>query len=177
MLEVLVGAAFRSLLLATAVWLTLRLPGLRNRHVQLIAWTIVLAASLLMPVATRVAALVIPPSSIIVPDVDQVVPPHSAALLTQLANVAPWQMPPASTAVPESGLDDPAATADPRDRSDAASDLFDWRALASLVYAAVCGTLIARFRFAAICTRKSRRTTCEPSCARTADRLIRDHAV
>ena len=144
MLEVLVGAALRSLLLAAAVWLTLRLPGLRNRQVQLIAWTIVLAASLLMPVATRVAALVIPPSPIIVPDVDQVFPLNPRVPPSQPADVALDGMLQTSATAPLAMRDDSPVMSDLRHRADATSHRFDWRTLASWVYAAVCGTLITR---------------------------------
>jgi hypothetical protein len=50
MLALLVGAALRSLVLAAAVWLVLRIPALGNTRMQLTAWIIVLAAALLMPV-------------------------------------------------------------------------------------------------------------------------------
>jgi hypothetical protein len=144
MLGVLVGAALRSLLLASAVWLTLRLPGLRNRQVQLIAWTIVLAASLLMPVATRVAALVIPLSPIIVPDVDQVFPLNPGVPPNQPADVAFDGMLQTSATAPLAMWDDPPVMSDLRHRADATLHWFDWRTLASWVYAAVCGTLITR---------------------------------
>ncbi|WP_158923565.1 M56 family metallopeptidase [Acidisphaera sp. S103] len=60
MLEMLVGAAVRSLLLAAVVGLGLKLCRTRNPHVLLAAWTLVLGASLLMPAATRLAAAALP---------------------------------------------------------------------------------------------------------------------
>ena len=60
MLEMLVGAALRSLLLAAAVGLGLTLCRTRNPHVRLMAWTVVLVASLLMPAVSRLAALALP---------------------------------------------------------------------------------------------------------------------
>ena len=60
MIEALLGSALRSIGLATFVWLSLKLLRLRNPHIQLTMWTIVLAASLLMPVATQLTAVAIP---------------------------------------------------------------------------------------------------------------------
>ena len=60
MLKMLFGASLRSLLLAAAVGLGLTLCHARNPHVRLIAWTVVLVASLLMPAATRLAASALP---------------------------------------------------------------------------------------------------------------------
>ena len=144
MLEVLVEAATRSFVVAAVVWLVLRLPGLRDRRIQSTAWIVVLAASLLMPVATRVAALVIPPSPIIVPDVDQVFPLNPRVPLNQPADVALDGMLQTSATAPLVMRDDPPVMSDLRHRADAASHGFDLRTLASWVYAAVCGTLITR---------------------------------
>jgi hypothetical protein len=60
MLEMLVGAALRSLLLAAAVGLGLRVCRTRDPHVRLMAWKVVLVASLLMPATTRLAASAFP---------------------------------------------------------------------------------------------------------------------
>lgn len=57
MLEMLVGAALRSLLLAAAVGLGLTACRTRNPHVRLMAWTVVLVVSLLMPAITRLCGL------------------------------------------------------------------------------------------------------------------------
>jgi beta-lactamase regulating signal transducer with metallopeptidase domain len=60
MLEVLAGAALRSLFLAAAVGTGLWLRRTYNPRVSLAAWTLVLAASLAMPVAIRLASDVVP---------------------------------------------------------------------------------------------------------------------
>ncbi len=60
MLEMLVGAALRSLLLAAVVGLGLTACRTRNPHVRLMAWTVVLVVSLLMPAITRLAASTLP---------------------------------------------------------------------------------------------------------------------
>jgi beta-lactamase regulating signal transducer with metallopeptidase domain len=62
MLALLVGAALRSLVLAAAVWLVLRMLALRNTRLHLTAWTIVLTAALLMPVGAEVASALLPPA-------------------------------------------------------------------------------------------------------------------
>jgi hypothetical protein len=72
MIETLLDAALRSIALAALVWLCLRLPRLRNPHIQLTAWTIVLAASLLMPATTRLAAVLIPPAPVAAPTIEDV---------------------------------------------------------------------------------------------------------
>ncbi len=64
MIATLLDAALRSIVLAVAVWLVLRLLRLRNPHLELMAWTIVLAASLLMPATTRLAAIAVPPAPV-----------------------------------------------------------------------------------------------------------------
>jgi beta-lactamase regulating signal transducer with metallopeptidase domain len=60
MLELVAGAALRSLLLAMAVGTGLRLRRRCDPRVPLAAWTFVLVASLLMPVAMRVTSLALP---------------------------------------------------------------------------------------------------------------------
>jgi hypothetical protein len=57
LLEVLVGASARSAVLVAAVWLILLPPPMRRRQIHSIAWTVVLVASLPMPVATWLAAI------------------------------------------------------------------------------------------------------------------------
>ena len=73
MIEALVVSALRSLVLAAIVGLGLKVLRVRNPHVQLTAWTFVLVASLLMPAATRVAAVVVPPAAFIEP-VENILP-------------------------------------------------------------------------------------------------------
>jgi beta-lactamase regulating signal transducer with metallopeptidase domain len=72
MIETLLDAALRCAALTGVVWLCLKLPRLRNPHIQLTAWTVVLVASLLMPVATRLAAFVIPPAPVAASIIDAV---------------------------------------------------------------------------------------------------------
>ena len=74
MLEMLVGAALRSLLLAAVVGLGLRLCRTRNPHVRLRAWTVVLVASLFMPAVTGLAGLALPDIAVPVSRVAPMVP-------------------------------------------------------------------------------------------------------
>ena len=127
MLEVLVEAALRSLLLAAAVWLVLKLPGLRNPQIRLTAWTIVLGASLLMPVATRVAAVVMPPGPIALPDIGQFRPLGQEG--------------PTSIAAP---VVDPVVMLEPQRRANATQHWPNWQSFALACYATVCGILLIR---------------------------------
>ena len=67
MLGVLGGAALRSLLLAAVVGAALRLRRAHNPLVSFAAWTLVLAASLSMPLAIRVSSSALPDGIIKVP--------------------------------------------------------------------------------------------------------------
>ena len=74
MLEMLAGAALRSVLLAAAVGLGLKLSRTRNPHVRLTAWTMVLIASLLMPATTKLAARALPDMALPLPRVPPMAP-------------------------------------------------------------------------------------------------------
>jgi hypothetical protein len=137
MLEVLVEAATRSLVLTAVVWLVLRLPGLRDRRIQFTAWTIVLGASLLMPIATRVLAVELPAGEVVLPPIGQQPTLFDAGVRTyQDAGATPGLVPP-NTATPF-------ATTEPILGGDAAPRWPDWRSLASLLYPTVSGGLLIR---------------------------------
>jgi beta-lactamase regulating signal transducer with metallopeptidase domain len=87
MIETLLDAALRSIALAAIVWLCLKLPRLRNPNIQLMAWTVVLATSLLMPAATRLAAIAVPPAPIVLAIPDAFVS-HSESPRAAQADVA-----------------------------------------------------------------------------------------
>lgn len=149
MLEVLVEAATRSLVLAAVVWLVLRLPGLRDRRIQLTAWTIVLAASLLMPIATRVAAVVLPAGEVVLPPIGQPAPFDAGVRTYQGAGATPGLVPPKAAAPIATPA--PIAAGEPMPRGDAAPRWPAWRSLASLLYLpasllylTVCGGLLIR---------------------------------
>src|SRR5215468_2279947 len=68
MLAILAEAALRSFMLGSVVWLGLRLLRVRNPHVQMTSWVLVLMASLAMPLVmhwTEVTIIVpaAPPAS------------------------------------------------------------------------------------------------------------------
>ena len=60
MLPILLEAAIRSLILAAVVWLGLTLLRVRNPHIQMAMWQLVLAASLSMPFLVQWAAFTLP---------------------------------------------------------------------------------------------------------------------
>src|ERR1043166_9881017 len=60
MLALLLESALRSLLLGGAVWVGLKLFRVRNPHVHMAAWTLVLVASLAMPALMRLVTVTIP---------------------------------------------------------------------------------------------------------------------
>jgi beta-lactamase regulating signal transducer with metallopeptidase domain len=131
MLEMLVGAALRSLLLAAAVGLGLTLCRTRNPHVRLTAWTVVLVASLLMPAATRLAASAFPAFAFPVLRIAPIVP----FVADEPAEVAPRYQYAAS---PEAN----AAPHQPISGSLTAARGGHW--LASLVYVAIFAILVVR---------------------------------
>ena len=60
MLDLLLESALRSLALGVAVWLGLALLRVRNPRTQMTAWTVVLVASLAMPVLMHRLTVTIP---------------------------------------------------------------------------------------------------------------------
>jgi beta-lactamase regulating signal transducer with metallopeptidase domain len=60
MLPILLEAAIRSLILASVVWLGLTLLSVRNPHIQMSVWQLVLAASLAMPFFMQWPAVTLP---------------------------------------------------------------------------------------------------------------------
>lgn len=111
MIEALIASALRSLVLATIVWLGLKAWRLRNPHIQLTVWTFVLVASLLMPAATRLAAVVIPPAPVIAPMVEDAFPlfaeshaPHEGAPTSAHSDERPPSMVADVAAPPAAGF-------------------------------------------------------------------------
>src|SRR5436305_10007389 len=66
MLAILAESALRSLVLGSAVWVGLHFLRVRNPHVQMTSWIVVLVASLMMPLLMRWSAVTVslPPSAI-----------------------------------------------------------------------------------------------------------------
>jgi beta-lactamase regulating signal transducer with metallopeptidase domain len=120
MLETLAGAALRTLLLAVVVGAGLRLRRTHNPHLSLAAWTLVLAASFVMPVATWLAGIALADGAISVAwsrfVAEQFAPEEAAAVIARS-----W-----------SGV------------SAALADWPQWSAFASWLYFAVSGVLMLR---------------------------------
>jgi beta-lactamase regulating signal transducer with metallopeptidase domain len=131
MLEMLVGAALRSLLLAAVVGLGLGVCRTRDPHVRLMAWTMVLVASLAMPAATRLAGLAFPAIAFPVSRIAPVVP----FVADEPVDVAPRHQYAASV--------DTNAHSD-QYKSVAPTAAHDEHGLALLVYVAISATLIVR---------------------------------
>jgi beta-lactamase regulating signal transducer with metallopeptidase domain len=130
MLEMLVEAALRSVLLAGAVGLGLKLSRTRNPHVRLTAWTLVLIASLLMPVATRVAASALPTIALPLPHIAPIAP-FGADLSPDRQTVA--------TPVSRQVMSSDTITASPH-----AAAAPGWRSVAPLLYVVVSAAFALR---------------------------------
>ncbi|HLH49849.1 MAG TPA: M56 family metallopeptidase [Roseiarcus sp.] len=133
MIATLLDAALRSIVLAVAVWLVLRLLRLRNPHLELMAWTIVLAASLLMPATTRLAAIAVPPAPVAA--LGDLIPAPSQSSSLRPAEGGFLNVPDVSPTT-DSELPAPPAPAP--------ASGFDPRLVASAIYLAVAGVFLAR---------------------------------
>jgi hypothetical protein len=140
MLQALLDAAVRSIGLATVVWLGLNLLRLRNPHIQLAAWTVVLGASLLMPAATRLAAVVIPPAPVVAPAVDDILPFLSELSSPQRADVTI----PVVADTPAAARRDTAAAAPRTLSAEARASDPGGAWCASLIYTALAGVFLMR---------------------------------
>ena len=69
MLAILAESAFRSLVLGGVVWAGLHLLRVRNPHVHMTSWAMVLAASLTMPLLMHWTTVTVPlpPSAVAMP--------------------------------------------------------------------------------------------------------------
>ena len=125
MLAILAESALRSLILGSVVWAGLHLLRVRNPHVHMTSWVVVLAASLTMPLLMHWTTLTVP------------LPPPAVAMPANL-----W---PAAVALPEalpSALPlEPGIAGVARN---AAHHAVDWLELATAIYAIVAGVLLLR---------------------------------
>ena len=147
MLALLLESALRSFLLGAAVWLGLSLLRVRNPHVQMTAWTLVLVASLAMPALMRLVTVTIPAA-----------PP---APLAQIIWPAPAISPPTIEGSPQAArpvFSEPRAAekAAPAPHEPAievvARHAVDWRAVATAVYLFVGAMLLARLIIGVVLT-------------------------
>jgi len=120
MLAIVLDGAVRSALLLVVVLLALKALRVRNPHVLMAAWQMVLAASLSMPLLVALARLALPAPGLALAEI----------LPTDLASrVAPML---AAPALPETA-------------SNSEPPAVDWLAIASWLYVAVAGWLVLRW--------------------------------
>jgi hypothetical protein len=153
MLELLADSALRSIVLGGGVWLGLALLRVRSPRLQMTAWTVVLAASLAMPVLTpwmRITLPADPPQSRLVKiawtNASLIAAPSPAGRNAPGEKVAPGRQEKegaanhsVAAAVSESA---PAVANDSR-----RANALGWRALAVAVYACVTGAMLLRLLF------------------------------
>jgi beta-lactamase regulating signal transducer with metallopeptidase domain len=149
MVELLVESALRSLALGGIVWLGLALLRVRNPHAHMTAWTVVLIASLAMPLLVHRLTLTIPvapPSSPAVAALTSALSSPPADVVSPPAQPAPSSVvsPPAEAATAPPTLtpaivDPPRASPVPN-----RSVSFDWRSFVTGIYALVAGVLLLR---------------------------------
>ncbi|HEV3184890.1 MAG TPA: M56 family metallopeptidase [Xanthobacteraceae bacterium] len=138
MLALLAESALRSLLLGGAVWIGLTLLRVKNPHVQMTAWTVVLLASLAMPGLMRLLTVTVAEAP---PPLAQIIWPAPAAP----APAVEFAPEPAPTPAPISGVQTRAAAPAPAPMTNAPEwPHIDWRLLATGIYAAVASLLLLR---------------------------------
>jgi beta-lactamase regulating signal transducer with metallopeptidase domain len=139
MLVQLLEAALRTFALGGAVWLSLRLLRVQHPQARMTAWTVVLAASLAMPVLMHWATLTMP---IDLPPSDAAVASASPSAARR-ATAQPTEFPTDKAGSPASENAD-AAERTPGPYAGAPLALFDWQTLAMGLYLAVGGGLLLR---------------------------------
>jgi beta-lactamase regulating signal transducer with metallopeptidase domain len=141
MVDLLLESALRTLALGAAVWLGLVLLRVQHPRAQMTAWTVVLIASLAMPVLMDRLTVTIPAA-----------PLRAAAGVPALAGPAaePAEISPSAVEAPAAVP--PAAAAATASRADRVTVLagrhglrgFDWRSLVAAVYLAVAAVMLLR---------------------------------
>jgi BlaR1 peptidase M56/Domain of unknown function (DUF3471) len=144
MLDLLLESALRSLALGLTVWLCLALLRVRNPRAHMTAWTVVLVASLSMPVLMHRLTVTIPAAAPPLRVVESLSSTLSGPLWEQVEIPAlpvqgPLTLPP--VAEPGDVQPPPPVTPDPADRRGPG---FDWRTLAAAVYLVVAGAMLLR---------------------------------
>jgi len=126
MLAVLAESALRSLVIGSAVWAGLNLFRVRDPHLHMMSWMMVLVASLAMPLLMHWMTLTITLDPLPVPEPGSPWP-HSEALPDVLRSSLPSEH--RVSAGEEIGQ---------------ISRAFDWRAFVTAIYALVAGVLVLR---------------------------------
>jgi hypothetical protein len=147
MLNLLLESALRSLALGVTVWLALALLRVRNPRVHMTAWTVVLVASLAMPVLIHRLTVTIPadaPPLRVVQFLSSTLsgPVPEQVDIPALPAQGPLAMPPAV----EAGAVRPphSVTPDLADRRGPGLPGFDWRTMGVAVYLVVAGVMLLR---------------------------------
>jgi hypothetical protein len=146
MLDLLLESALRSLALGVAVWLGLALLRVRNPRAHMTAWTVVLVASLAMPVLMHRLTVTIPvaaPPLRVVESLSSTLssPPSEQVEILGLPARGPLSLPPVAK---PGALQLHPVTPDPVDRLGPSWSGFDWRALPGAFYLAVAGVMLLR---------------------------------
>src|SRR5215471_14933252 len=147
MLDLLLESALRSLALGVAVWLGLALLRVRSPRAHMTAWTVVLVASLAMPVLMHRLTVTIPAAAPPLRVVESLSSTLSGPRSEQVGTPAlPAQAPLALPPVAEPSAVQPPhpVTADPADRRGRGWSGFDWRALPAAAYLVVAGVMLLR---------------------------------
>src|SRR5262245_11407878 len=145
MLDLLLESALRSLALGVAVWLGLALLRVRNPRAHLTAWTVVLVASLAMPVLMHRLTVTIPATAPPLRVAESLSSTLSGPLLEQFQVPAarePLAQP--SVAAPDIAKPPHPVTPDQADRHGAGSSDYDWRALPAALYLVVAAVMLLR---------------------------------
>lgn len=128
MLAILAESALRSLILGSVVWVGLNLLRVRNPHVQMTSWVMVLVASLAMPLLMHWTTVTVTLDALPVPTPETLWPTNNP--LTSAPE-------PLGSSLPS----DPGMLAAPLGASHA---LVNWLAVATAAYAGVAGMLLLR---------------------------------
>src|ERR1700730_2988040 len=148
MLDLLLESALRSLALGVAVWFGLALLRVRNPRAQMTAWTVVLVASLAMPVLMHRLTVTIPaaapPLRVVESLSSRLAAPRSEpGEMAAGASPGPLCLPPATErgAMP---LPPHPVMPDPADRRGSGWPGFDWRVIPAAVYLVVAAFMLLR---------------------------------
>jgi len=125
MLAILAESALRSLIMGSVVWVGLNLLRVRNPHVHMTSWVIVLVASLSMPLLMHWTTVTITLDPLPVPTPENLWP-ASGSLSESVRSSLPS----------EPGIAGPVRRAN--------GEAFNWWALATAIYAFVAGMLLLR---------------------------------
>src|SRR5215467_4066198 len=137
MLVLLLEAAFRSLALGCAVWLSLRLLSLHYPQARMTAWTVVLVASVLMPLLMHRVIVTIPSYS---PTPTREAIAFPSPVVARPTPTVPFVVPTEKAGWPSIGNDQsPAGRSQRSDEQTLAA--IDWQALAIGLYFVVAGGL------------------------------------